>query len=366
MYPAKQTNALSFGIDEIIASDGYPHKKSKHSYEGKENIKGDHLSAKQVKSPMEKMRGTLQKSIDENYGNKALFTAEMLFNRYAYPVQHLAYSSYESKGGYRKSMEDRHFILDNSKELLIGVFDGHGGDATADYLMREFAFKFFSILQKAESVFHAFRKTCAELQEGIASLQCGSTAVVTYIKKEEAMAYTMTLGDSDAKIFRMIGEKLIKIPLACLRNWSSEKDIMRAKSYQQDIDLKWEGLPAKERRFPYRKGINVSRAFGTFSKAVSQNCKVTACPVENDDLLLLTSDGVSDYMSDEEIANIISRSAIQSLAKEICKCALKTSKDNVTAVAMRIFTSQEGCYPAALAPNIRGEKDAEPFAAYYT
>ena len=89
------------------------------------------------------------------------------------------------------------------------------------------------------------------------------------------------------------------------------------------------------RRFPYRNVI--TKAIG---KGIDIQPEIDLVPVEQGDLVLLCSDGLSDSLNDREIETILkSKKATSELASDLILAAKsKGGQDNVTVVLVRIPT----------------------------
>lgn len=230
--------------------------------------------------------------------------------------------------GVRPTMEDAKFVLDLKDGLLVGVFDGHGGSEVADIASREFQMLFPQQLSKfGGNVHQAFEKVFFEIQKKITLDrrfdEIGSTAVVSYIDAKNQLIYTATIGDSEAFICRRdIQDEFKLIPLSCVRDWASDKDIQRAAKatqgqYEVPVEIFWQtnNVPPKHRRIDQTSttllkndnhGVNVSRAFGDQIKnvgrptdAIIAKPKITVCSIKKSDVFLFFCDGVTDYVKDK-------------------------------------------------------------------
>lgn len=245
--------------------------------------------------------------------------------------------------GIRDEMEDEHFILNlPNNEKLIGVFDGHDGDVMAKFAKQYFKEHFSYELSKnpddLEKVFQTLLdKINAEAKAR--GLPSGSTVCVTYINNEN-MAYTLTLGDSETKVFRKIGGKWKVIPLSLVMNWCKRKEEKRASDLSREVWERQNNYDAKKRLSPLSTwGSNVPRALGDFRfdhSGIINKGKVTRFQLEKNDVLISACDGLWDYVSDDSISQMLDYNSGQITAENLTRYALykeiKPSKDNVTVI----------------------------------
>jgi serine/threonine protein phosphatase PrpC len=175
--------------------------------------------------------------------------------------------------------------------------------------------------------------------------------LLCFIDKHSRLIYTATLGDSEAKIYRINDEGAIVIPLSCVRNWSSKRDAQRAANDlgEPDIAEIWPRIQdPKDLYFPFyraKKGLNVSRALGDqlvkqYKGGMSHKAKITVHPIEPGDRLILACDGLWDYVTDNELVSLFNQFPDKEMTGELLVgYALQVAKsmDNVTVVAVDIF-----------------------------
>lgn len=269
----------------------------------------------------------------------------------------LFFSSESTDVGGREEQEDAHFFLEEKDHILTGLFDGHSGRLVADYVCKYFPKKFKQIFGEVdENVHRAFEQTINEIQKSIAKKRelhsQGSTAVVCYIDKKRGLIYTATLGDSEANIYREIDGQRKSIPLSCVRDWSSKKDARRIAVALSDPSIaeKWPThSKPKHLRYPAIIGVNLSRCFGdvghrqrSIHPTIIHKPKITVQKYFSGDIIMLACDGLKDYVSEDEIVQQIKETrSYKHLASNVVKHAVKTSKDNVSVIAIRVFQMSE-------------------------
>lgn len=248
--------------------------------------------------------------------------------------------------GYRKEMEDEHFILNlPNNEKLIGVFDGHGGSLMAEFAKKYFVEHFSEELSKnpnnIEEVFQTLLDKIT-VEARAKKIGSGCTVCVTYITNEN-VAYSLTLGDSEAKVFRKIEDKWRAIPLSLVMDWGKKKEEKRA---PERVRSEWKSNPdykdPKARRSPYLGwGANTSRSLGDFMYIDDMDAgfihkgKVTRFQLEEGDVLISGCDGLWDFVTNEELSQILSDKEGNVTAEYLTNYALNKkspSTDNITII----------------------------------
>ncbi len=270
--------------------------------------------------------------------------------------------------GRRWSMEDAHFFMENNQGALVGVFDGHGGNKVAKHASQYFQNHFMQLLQQNQGNVHqTFEQISDTLQKQILADKrweyIGSTAVLSYIDKRTRQVFTATLGDSEANIYRNVRGACKSIPLSCVRDWSSKNDARRIAYIRNDSRIARDWPLANEPKHLRHAGVNVSRGFGDAytNRHEPQNPgffyklgmklgiqpkiqdkpgslhkpKITVSQLQQGDTLVLACDGLKDFVPEREICQIASTA--RDPAESLVDHALRTSTDNVTVLAIRVF-----------------------------
>lgn len=266
------------------------------------------------------------------------------------------------KQGRRESMEDAEFYSETADGVCLGVFDGHGGSAVSAYASKEFAKLFPSVLKIANGNVHeAFEKLIHHIYNVVKNERkwtyIGSTAVISYIDKKTGKIYTATLGDSEANIYRKFGADTKSIPLSCVRDFWSKKDLARlCKAHNrtpESVRAEFESpspwfqkVSPKSLRSQLWTGVNVSRAIGDFlhfgteeKPIVIHKPKITVGEVKKGDRLVLACDGVKDFVLEKEIVGLVDKhKTTEAFAKGLVEFAYKDkeSTDNITALVVDI------------------------------
>jgi serine/threonine protein phosphatase PrpC len=249
-------------------------------------------------------------------------------------------------------MEDAHFVKEIPQGLIAGVFDGHGGQEIALYAAQQFANRFSQQLIRSEgNVHHALETLLYQIHEEASGkhdwMLIGSTALVCFFDPRSHIVYTATIGDSEAHIYRSLEGKTQSIPLSCVRNWSFEHEARRvAIALKKPAIAKiWpHAKRPKTLRYPLGYGLNVSRAIGdSFAREMSNPSAIIAKPkisihiLNPQDVVVLTCDGVKDFVEDSEIIALVDEDK-KLLAQKITSYAInkKNSTDNVTVVVIDV------------------------------
>lgn len=285
------------------------------------------------------------------------------------PMQ-LACSATSVKGPVRPSMEDAHFDMVLPEGHLIGIFDGHGEKGRiARQVSTIFQKHFQSELEKTpDDIRRVFIDLCQRAQSEITDTSGGTTALVVYFHNASNRFYTATLGDSEMRIYRKIGDDIISIPVSLVRDWKSDKDCKRFLDVVDNEEVKQEWLKEqnpKMRRFPPPStvggravGINTSRSLGDLrmlwkgETAVGRKPKVSMTQAADyegvQDKVVFACDGLWDFANEQQLIDTVLKPFWNdpNLSEHIVQYAIHTAKslDNVTVMVGSL--SKEGITPA--------------------
>ena len=244
-------------------------------------------------------------------------------------------------------MEDASFYLEIPEGIIAGVFDGHRGAQVSKYANNRMPTEFQKQLLAHRGHFrNAMHEAVKIVQSEIAAKpewnSQGSTMVFVFIDKHTHLAYTATLADAEANAYRNIkkanGQALTSFPLSCIRNWCSKKDEDRAFKEYPLLNNLWKNKKAKKRY----NTANVSRALGdVHDTIISQKPKITIQRLEKGDLVILSCDGLKDFVAEREIVDALSinpNNPAEALAKlsVLNQRKKKEGGDNVSVIAIRI------------------------------
>ena len=227
---------------------------------------------------------------------------------------------------YKQEMEDKGKTVlnfkENPKNILITLFDGHGGDFVSKYLQQNFDKYFKKNLKnlKEEEINKSYNKTFSEIDNDIKekSMYIGSTGTILLITEEEnqKVIYGANIGDTRCTLFN--DKKFERLTIDHRVDDNKEKGrIINSGGY------------LKEGRV--NGTLMLSRVFGDFEfKKLGVKCepflfkKVISNDIKNQ-FIILASDGIWDIIDEWEINHYIFdicnqiEGSGQSITKKICE-----------------------------------------------
>ena len=242
-----------------------------------------------------------------------------------------------ANSNYRDYMEDKGRAIINlngdENNSLFCLFDGHGGSEVSSYLQSNFANFFkkslpFNSSEKLLFFTELFNEIDKNLKE-LSFSEMGSTAVIAYIKKEKnkKYIYCANIGDSRCVLIKSNEWKRL-----------SYDDRASDKNEYERI-LKKGGIVLDGR---INGQLMLSRAFGDWELkeyGVSSDPHVTKIEISNDDqFLVMASDGVWDVMDDSEVYKM---SILATDSKYLCNSIMngaveKGSTDNISCFVIQL------------------------------
>lgn len=264
-----------------------------------------------------KMAVNFFKAIAEHDAIESVSSLDLRFNPNKEAVS-ITTSQAEAQG-IRDAMQDDHFVINKDNYCIAGIFDGHGGAEVAldaNQRFREELDKELGKLQNEERTPEKIKqilmgvhddvqksilkrgeeqgrvdKNSAEKTEFIKNM--GTTALITVVDKFHKRVYTMTLGDSEAKMYAKNQEKeTISVPLSVVRRPTSEKDLAHVKKAGGLVICdRIDGCLAVSRAL----GNEIRKGVRTKQDLIYRKPKVTMAPLLPDSLIVLACDGVWDF-----------------------------------------------------------------------
>ena len=248
-------------------------------------------------------------------------------------------------------MEDAHVYM-TDKGTIAGIFDGHGGAEISAFVAKRVEELFFPLLKKNQDDVHqAFTEMFNQIEDEIKAHRewnaQGSTAVLSFMDPKTKKIYTATIGDSEATIYRKTPQSNIRkaIPISCLRNWASEKDLKRLLNAQPGRQLL---KNPKDIRYPSSwYGVNVSRSLGDEGvkkyiqpSALIHKPKITMQDVNPGDRIVIACDGLKDFTTEQEVIDVLKQHPKNNklAAQALVGFALhqKFSSDNVSVMVISV------------------------------
>lgn len=201
-----------------------------------------------------------------------------------------------------------------SKTHLYGVFDGVGGDASGEIASLAAAHFFASMSQEDIHLWEEepdlVRAMCCRANEDVTSYAAGSATTMVLLGIANSCAYTVHLGDSRAYLLRR-GQ---------LRALTSDHTAPRPEAGERSHCItRFLGAPLEQ------------------EVCLPDPCTVT--PLEEGDVFLLCSDGLTDMVDEQRIQDILmaeSTSQHQQVIALVKEALSGGGLDNITAMLIRI------------------------------
>lgn len=240
------------------------------------------------------------------------------------------------KGKSRHEMEDFHvseFRKVDSHELgLFAIYDGHLGHSVAHYLQRNL---FDNILNEpgfwddpVSAIMNAYRRTDSTILDQARDLGPGGSTAVTAILIDGNQLLIANVGDSRAVLCRQGNA----VQLSTDHEPSKERKAIETKG---GFVTK---LPGDVARVDGQ--LAVARAFGDkkLKEHLSSDPDVREeCIAEDDDLLIVASDGLWKVMNNQEAVDLVMRTKDPKVAaKQLTDAALERgSKDDISCIVVQ-------------------------------
>lgn len=199
----------------------------------------------------------------------------------------------------RKYQEDRSLLrfLPNN-EILLGIFDGHGGAWVADYAERHVPTTFRAIqkiapqLTPEETLQLLFKRINQKVDRSCS----GSTAAIAWVKLNENVVYVAILGDSQVFI-KTSNKKIWESPEHNVATNRAELLAGIARGGKLDHSGTYLCAPCEG------MGLQMGRALGDRDLGSILNREPEICRVEinKDSWLLIGSDGLIDPAHDDKL-----------------------------------------------------------------
>ncbi|XP_057773737.1 probable protein phosphatase 2C 11 [Salvia miltiorrhiza] len=242
---------------------------------------------------------------------------------------------YSSFKGKRSSMEDYYEIriseVDGQMVALFGVYDGHGGFRTAEYLKKNLFNNLRShpdfIKDTKLAIVEAFKQTDTEYlnEEKGQQKDAGSTASTAVLVQDKI--FVANVGDS-----RVVASRAgSAIPLSI--DHKPDRTDERERIEKAGGFIVWAGT--------WRVGgvLAVSRAFGDklLRPYVVAEPEIQEEQIDGVDFLIIASDGLWNVLSNKDAVNIVQDIAdAEAASRKLVEEAYgKGSSDNITCLVVR-------------------------------
>jgi serine/threonine protein phosphatase PrpC len=240
--------------------------------------------------------------------------------------------------GNRPYQEDRSFVNITNDGLLLAVFDGHGGESTAEYCRLNLLKAFNAVADdpiyptipnKIRGIFDFLNIETEKMTEG-------TTASIVFIPSTLDRAFVGVLGDSPV-IIKNKDNEYWHSPEHNVR--SNPKEVARVKAAGGVVFNGYAFAPGGGFS---SAGLQLSRTFGDaeFASILSRDPEIFEIELAKDSFVLVGSDGLFDpsHGSDDAASSIVQLVERGSDAKVLVQYALGIpTQDNVTAILVRII-----------------------------
>ena len=249
--------------------------------------------------------------------------------------------------GFRNSMEDTHIattIPSAPDHTMFAVFDGHCGDAAANFAENHFVETLSqspewltylatkSPTHLTDALTNCFIRLDADMHNDPTILESGSTAVVVIVTP--TLIVCANAGDSRA----VMSQFAMRHPIELSHDHKPDNP---------DETARIEANGGQVRYGRVNGNLAVSRAFGDFDLKPMVSCspdfEIHMRNLDQDEMLIVACDGLWDVFSNEEAINDVrdifaeGESDLTLVAEEMLDQSLmKGSKDNITAIVVKL------------------------------
>jgi len=269
----------------------------------------------------------------------------------------------ETAAAENRPQRNEDAILINKEKGVFGIFDGMGGHAAGDKASQEVKIYIAEALQKLpnnftpqliqkelEKAFYGANNKLLQLaQENPDLVGMGTTASVVKIWESaqgDRKAVIANIGDSRVYVYRA-DKKLEQITLDDNIISYSINNEQRARDVQQKlnnvVDFNFNNLSIQEKEW-FNKRHQISQALGIDN---SVEPRLYIVPIHAEEKIVITSDGIHDNLTDEEIAQALCVALDNEIAvKDLIRSAKKRSReqnlrarsDDMSAIIFEIST----------------------------
>ncbi len=235
--------------------------------------------------------------------------------------------------GRRSYQEDRFIVVNKSYGLLVGVFDGHGGDSVSEIAEEEFPILFDENRYTSASPTEALFKTFDQLNSLTKNKVSGSTASVVFMPSQGDEAYVAVLGDSPVVIKQADGSI-----------WTGPDHNVRSNIEEAQAARERGGIISGGYLMEtyHGSGLQMARALGdaSLSKVLDRTPEISVQSLGAGSFVLVATDGAFDpghKNTNDAIASVVSLIEADFGAQDIVDRALAIpTLDNVTAILVRL------------------------------
>jgi serine/threonine protein phosphatase PrpC len=245
-------------------------------------------------------------------------------------------TSHISVQGTRPYQEDRVVVSSGEDGLLLGIFDGHGGNQVSEFCHKNLLNAFNAVADDPTmpTIPEKMKGIFTYLNSRTNSMRAGSTASIVFIPSTLDRAFVGVLGDSPV-IIRNADDEVWASPEHNVR--SNPSEVAKAKERGGTVYggyLFARGLSSA--------GLQMTRVLGDapFSEVVSRDPEIFELSLKAGSFVLVGSDGLFDPShasgtAREKIVELIDKGAG---AGDLAKYALSVpTDDNVSAILVKVI-----------------------------
>jgi serine/threonine protein phosphatase PrpC len=190
----------------------------------------------------------------------------------------------------RPYQEDNFFVHEVNSTILLGVFDGHGGEDVSEFCALYSPQIFDKLKKEPESTI--LKRIIRKLNTltSFPARVSGSTASLVFINSSHTIAHVAILGDSPV-IIRDANNNIWIAPEHNVRSNPAEAK----KAVTKYPGFIMQGYLGDSRK-PWYGGLQMSRALGDadFNSILNRNPEVFQIPINENSWILCGSDGIFD------------------------------------------------------------------------
>jgi len=227
-----------------------------------------------------------------------------------------------SERGIRKQNEDAALSLEAGGYVVLAVADGLGGHARGEIASRIAIENLRSMagrgIEKPEEFLtRAYERINSDIKAVAEEINAKgmATTLTAAVVERHGRCTIANLGDSRAYVI------------------SGGGIVLKTRDHSYVQELVERGVISEEEAFLHAMKNILTRALGLEGDATPD---LYTAELEAGDVLLLSTDGLHDYVRDEEVLEMVRRHEDEEeLAEALMKKALKVSEDNVSIALMR-------------------------------
>lgn len=237
--------------------------------------------------------------------------------------------------GLRPYQEDRFFSFEFPEHIILGVFDGHGGEETAAKVAELMPKRLAYWLDNEDDLSLVLKESFAEVNTETKWMEEGSAASVVIIDKDRRQAAVAILGDSPV-IIRIAGSPAVM--------WTAPEHNVRTNIAEAEAARARGGFTSDGYLYKsYRDGgLQMTRAFGdSFLEGVlDREPEIATMNLDDKSWVLVATDGAFDPSHNDDkakgiVGTLINKNLLATAPDVVNRAIQMNTGDNVTALLWR-------------------------------